>query len=407
MKLTEALLRRAEAALTFDPREERRALLDRTAVAVADTATLRRRIAQALGEGSDAAQLAIDRLLIGGDQLNVNYLERGMIAADAVARIEVRNDASEVIGSATGFMISPRLMLTNHHVLPTADDAAQSWAHFRDEYDALGRAVEPCVFALEPSAFFFTDEDLDVTVVGVAAETPDRRQRVARFGWLRLSASADTVVPGEWLTMVHHPSGRPKQLALRQNLLIKSGDAELWYATETASATSGAPVFNDSWQVVALHRLGAPARDRTGRILTTDGEPWVAGGDETRIVWRAGVGSRANAILSRLVAANGEHPLIAEIVAESERDANEAIVIPLGAGAAEMLVSVGEAPNGDSVDAMLRATRTTASPPPTNGGTAHDGNGPADAVTVTVPLRITVRQGNGSSLAPAVGVNLS
>jgi hypothetical protein len=44
---------------------------------------------------------------------------------------------------------------------------------------------------------------------------------------------------------------------------------------------------------------------------------------------------------------------------------------------------------------------------PPNGGTAHDGNGLADAVTVTVPLRITVRQGNGSSRAPAVGVNLS
>src|SRR3954453_107935 len=114
MRLTEALLRRAKAALTFDPHEERRALLDRTTLAVADAATLRRRIAQALGEGSDAAQLAIDRLLIGSDQLNVSYLERGMIAADAVARIDVRNGASEVIGSATGFMISPRLLLTNH-----------------------------------------------------------------------------------------------------------------------------------------------------------------------------------------------------------------------------------------------------------------------------------------------------
>ena len=80
MKLTEALMRRAEEALTFDPREERRALLDRTAVAIADAPTLRRRIAQALGEGADAAQLAVDRLVTGSDQLNVSYLERGMIA---------------------------------------------------------------------------------------------------------------------------------------------------------------------------------------------------------------------------------------------------------------------------------------------------------------------------------------
>ena len=57
MKLTETLMRHAEEALTFDPRDERRGLLDRTAVAVADADTLRRRIAEALGEGPDAAQL--------------------------------------------------------------------------------------------------------------------------------------------------------------------------------------------------------------------------------------------------------------------------------------------------------------------------------------------------------------
>jgi endonuclease G len=404
MRLTEALLRRAEEALTFDPREERRALLDRTAVAVAEPSTLRRRIAQALGEGSDAAQLAVDRLLTGSDQLNVSFLERGMIAADAVGRIEVCDGESAVVGCATGFMISPRLLLTNHHVLQSADDAAQSWVHFRDEYDALGRLVESCAFAFEPSTFFFTDVDLDVTVVAVAPETPDRRQRLARFGWLRLSVSPDTIVPGEWLTMVHHPGGRPKQVALRQNLLIKCDEADLWYATETASATSGAPVFNDSWQVVALHRLGAPARDRAGLVLTVDGEPWREDGDEARIVWRAGVGTRACAIVRSLAMTHGEHPLIAELLADGERDASDAIVVPLGAGGEDVGDASAAAPSDGN--ATVRAVRTTVSPD-SNGGSAHDLHGASEAVTVTVPLRITVRQGNGSGRAPAVGVNLT
>jgi V8-like Glu-specific endopeptidase len=399
MRLTEALLRRAEAALTFDPRDERRALLDRTTIAVADPATLRRRIAQALGEGSDAAQLAVDRLLTGNDHLNVSFLERGMIAADAVARIELRNGESERVGSATGFMVSPRLLLTNHHVLPTGDDAAQSWAHFRHEYDALGRLLEPCVFAFDASTFFFTDADLDVTVVAVAPETPDRRQRVARFGWLRLSASTDTVVPGEWLTMVHHPEGRPKQVASRQNLLIRREDSELWYATETAAATSGAPVFNDSWQVVGVHRLGAPARDRAGHILTTDGEPWTPESDEARIVWRAGVATPASAIVRALADRHGEHPLIAELVAESDRDAAESIVVPLGAGSSE---------DGAGLLPWITQSATDGT---SNGDGAHDGRHSRDeALTVTVPLRITVstvRQGNGAGRTAAVGVNLS
>jgi len=74
MKLTEAQMRHVEEALTFDPHAERRALLDRTAVALADAPTLRRRIVQALGEGPDVSQLAVDRLLTGTDELNVNFL---------------------------------------------------------------------------------------------------------------------------------------------------------------------------------------------------------------------------------------------------------------------------------------------------------------------------------------------
>jgi endonuclease G, mitochondrial len=406
MRLPEALLRRAEEALTFDPRQQRRTLLDRTAVAVADAVTLRRRIAEALGEGADAAQLAIDRLVGGTDQLNVSYLERGMIAADAVARIEVRDGESAFVGYATGFMISPRLLLTNHHVLPTPDDAAQSWAHFRHEFDALGRAANPCIFGLEPSAFFWTDAELDASIVAVAPETPDRRESVARFGWLRLSSSADLVLPGEWLTMIHHPGGGSKQVALRQNLLIERRPCDLWYATETAPASSGAPVFNDSWQVVALHRAGVPARGADGAILMIDGTPWTDAVDESRIVWRAGAGARIGPMLAQLAAHYGDHQLVVELFAESDPDAADALVVPLGAGG-ERGRSRGGPGDAPPVPAAV-AAETSEVAPHTNGSSDHASNLPgADAVTVTVPLRITVRAGNGSGRRPAVGVDLS
>ena len=407
MRLTEAFLRRTEDALTFDPRQQRRALIDRTAVATADATTLRKRIVQALGEGSDAAQLAIDRLVGATDQLNVSYLERGRIAADAVARIEVRDGDSTTTGCATGFMISPRLLLTNHHVLPTADDAAQSWLQFRHEFDALGRALEPCVFALDASAFFWTDAELDTTVLAVAPETPDRRQSVSRFGWLRLSASGDLVLPGEWLTAIHHPGGAPKQLALRQNLLVERGPAELWYATDTAAASSGAPLFNDSWQVVGIHRGGVPARDPEGAILTLDGEPWKEALDESRIVWRAGVGTCTSAIVGQLASLYSDHPLVSELLAECDADAAEAIVVPLGAGAERGRPSDGTAERV-AVSSDVQAEAPASGDPQTNGSSSHahpalDGS----ALTVTVPLRITVRAGNGSGRRPAVGVDLS
>lgn len=409
MKLTESFLRCAEEALSFDPRQRRRALLDRTAVAVADAPTLRRRIAQVLGEGPEAAQLAVDRLVGATDQLNVSYLERGMIAADAVARVEVRDGESATIGWATGFMVSPRLLLTNHHVLPTADDAAQSWVHFRHEFDATGRALESCVFALDPSSLFWTDPELDATVVAVAPETPDRRQRVARFGWLRLSISPDLALPGEWLTMIHHPGGAWKQVALRQNLLIDHRRHDLWYATEAAAGTSGAPIFNDSWQVVAIHRAGVAARDSGGEILTLDGEPWSEDLDESRIVWRAGVGTSTNAVLESLAAACGEHPLVSALLAEADADASDAIVVPLGSGAERSRSGESSTRENGAIPAPAHAIQDPASSlPRTNGNAGHPAVLPAgDAVTVTVPLRITVRASNGSSRVPTVGVDVS
>jgi hypothetical protein len=150
---------------------------------------------------------------------------------------------------------------------------------------------------------------------------------------------------------------------------------------------------------VALHRAGAPVRDRAGEILTVDGEPWRDGGDEARIVWRAGVGTRASAIVSCLATTNGEHPLIAELLAGAEADASEAIVVPLGGGADAL-------PNGPDAHTPVRVPRMLTAPR-TNGAGSHDGDHETDAVTVTVPLRITVRQGNGATHVPAVGVNFS
>jgi endonuclease G, mitochondrial len=254
MIVTRELIERAEAGLEFDPRPVRRALADRTPTSEADPAAVQRRLVHVLGEGSDASELAIDRIVAGSDALNVSYLERGMIAADAVARIAV-HDGARLVGYGTGFMVSPRLLLTNYHVLATADRAVHSLVDFRYEYDALGRLVERATFGLDPAAFFFGDPELDVTVVAVAPETADGSRRATDFGWLRLSPSADTALRGEWLSIVQHCGGRPKQLSLRQNLLITRTGPDLWYVSETATGSSGAPVFNDSWQVVAVHRM--------------------------------------------------------------------------------------------------------------------------------------------------------
>ena len=56
------------------------------------------------------------------------------------------------------------------------------------------------------------------------------------------------------MNIIQHPEGRSKKIAIRNNLVTHSTETELRYFTDTMGGSSGAPVFNDSWEVVALHR---------------------------------------------------------------------------------------------------------------------------------------------------------
>jgi endonuclease G, mitochondrial len=74
------------------------------------------------------------------------------------------------------------------------------------------------------------------------------------------------------VTIVQHPDGDYKQVVLRENRILHRGDTVLHYVADTEAGASGSPVFNDIWQVVALHHWGEPHRERSvdGKLLPTD-----------------------------------------------------------------------------------------------------------------------------------------
>ena len=65
MNVTRDDIARVEQRLEFDPSALKRALLDRTPIANAPPEVVRRRLVHALSEGSDASELAVDRVLTG------------------------------------------------------------------------------------------------------------------------------------------------------------------------------------------------------------------------------------------------------------------------------------------------------------------------------------------------------
>jgi len=260
--------------------------------------------------------------------MDLNYLRRGLLAARPVCRIEVKASAFEGGGFGTGFLVGPRLLLTNHHVLPDAAAARRSKADFDLELDLYGMRQTPVRFAFEPETGFWTDPALDYTLVALSLTSEGGGKALESYGFLRLNPRTGKAEVGESVSIIGHPSGEPKQVALRDNKVLaigtqpgQSGDDFLWYETDTLGGNSGSPVFNDQWQVVALHHAGVPAlKQENGetfyRLKRDDdaGQPrWVRQKDtsdygEDAFLWIANEGVRVSSIARALEASNTAAP---------------------------------------------------------------------------------------------------
>ncbi|MFE7902666.1 trypsin-like serine peptidase [Streptomyces sp. NPDC057424] len=227
-----------------------------------------------------------------------SFLPRGVRAGATVARITLRRDGRE-LPHGTGFMVSPRLMMTNHHVLPDESFARRCFAEFNAQVTADNLPDTVVRMELDPGTFFAADRRLDFALVAVAP-APDGPPPGEIFGWNRLSVQIGKLVLGEKVNIIGHPQGRLKEIALRDNAVLVRLDDFVHYTTDTEPGNSGSPVFNDQWEVVALHHSGVPKKDGQGRVLRKDGRPWQQGDGDDAIEWVANEGVRISSILKHL-----------------------------------------------------------------------------------------------------------
>jgi endonuclease G, mitochondrial len=279
------------------------------------SARLEREIVQAdLGPGSVTDALLERVIGETRDFLFVEFLEQGVYACRSVARIVTRVGNGRV-SYGTGFMVSPRLLMTNHHVLPSREAAARSVAEFDYQRDRFRRPLTAQLLALDPNAFFLNDRALDFALVAVAPRADGRRAE--EFGWCPLVQEEGKILVGEAVYIVQHPKGELKQVVTRENRLVDLLDPFAHYVADTEPGSSGSPVFNDQWEVVALHHSAIPKRDPDGNLIASDGTVWRPGDDPTRLAWVANEGvriSRVMRFLSDASVGNHELPLLVELL---------------------------------------------------------------------------------------------
>jgi V8-like Glu-specific endopeptidase len=271
----------------------------------------------------DPTELGFERVLGRRDFVALDYLHRGLSASRSVGRVVIRSGGS-VVGFGTGFLIAPRVLITNNHVLGSAAEASGSLVEFNFQRRVDGNPERVAAFALRPQDLFLTDVSLDFSIVAVAERNGD--DRLQAFGFLPLLAAEGKVNITEAVSIIQHPNGEEKQLALRENEVIDLLESFVHYRTDTSPGSSGSPVFNDQWEVVALHHSGVPDRGADGRILATNGKPWRPEMGETAIRWKANEGVR----VSRIVAAINQAALTdaqRQLLAESSPEVSETPVV--------------------------------------------------------------------------------
>jgi endonuclease G, mitochondrial len=264
-----------------------------------DPAKLANRVGFLTRGGAQASPRELERLMGTNDLVDEFYLERALLAAQPVARISIRSAAGNERGCATGFMVSPRLLITNEHVFGSADEAEPSLAEFNYRFNVAGRPEASFQFRLRPDIYFFNHEPLDFALVAVEPAGLDGATPLARFGYHRLIAESGKTLLKEWMNIIQHPGGNRRQFALRENQCIKDDDPDvLWYVSDTAQGSSGAPVLNDSFQVVALHHAGVPRRDAAQKIVLKTGQKVadLADADDAEVDWIANAGIRVSRI---------------------------------------------------------------------------------------------------------------
>ncbi|WP_217578474.1 trypsin-like peptidase domain-containing protein [Mesorhizobium sp. GbtcB19] len=222
---------------------------------------------------------AIAEKIIGENTLrDISFLEVLLDLSRAVVRVRGPQ-------TGTGFLIAEDLLITNQHVIENAEMAKQCVFEFNYQLDRTGRSMEVQTARAQSGGLFHmspiaemnaTRESLDYAIVQLT-DVPSTARH--------LEIKPATVARDGRVTIIQHPGGSYKKISMQNNFVEYADDLVVQYTTSTEPGSSGSPVLNDNFEVVALHHAGGqlaePATKR--RFLRNEGVRMSAILDDLRL----------------------------------------------------------------------------------------------------------------------------
>lgn len=211
--------------------------------------------AELAADSVPAEDADLEKVLGRTGMVSHTWYRRGLARSRAVARID--HESGRPVG--TGFLAGRReltgsgdgqVLVTNSHVLapePLTDDtlapgeAVVTLQALAEEGSAAPLRVAEVLWTSPPRL-------LDVTVARLSGEAPVEP--------CPFTATRPRLDGHQRVYVIGHPEGRELSYAIDDNVLLDYDDRVLHYRAPTEHGSSGSPVFNRDWQVVAIHHAG-------------------------------------------------------------------------------------------------------------------------------------------------------
>jgi V8-like Glu-specific endopeptidase len=218
----------------------------------------------------------------------VEFLEDGARAARSVCRLEWGKK-----GEGTGFLVAPDLILTNYHVIEIPPGQVQGGGldgRLKNCEVRFGATMRQAggkkLVKLHKNALVSKSEpdQLDYALLRLAEPVADGERVVPA------ALSGERISEDQFANIIQHPLRGPMKVALRDNQVVALRPQRVYYLSDTEAGSSGSPVFDDYWQVIALHRAGG-LLDEAGKLVVeaNEGVPILDILDEIRPYLSGGV----------------------------------------------------------------------------------------------------------------------
>lgn len=247
-------------------------------------------IAQGLGlapevpaarDQEEALERAVDPLSMLVDL--PTWLSRGGRLEAQVCLIELRGKPH-----GTGFLVGPDAVMTNYHVVETVLNGGATPADLTVLFDykraADGTVINPGVrYALASPAWLIdaspyhpaeragesdaipAPDQLDYALLHTA-KTPGTDPVGGTLGpprgWIVPRAEEYPFAAGDILYVIQHPRGAPLKIATGTVNGMNANRSRVTYQPTTDKGSSGSPVFNRDWELVALHHSGVKTHNQ-------------------------------------------------------------------------------------------------------------------------------------------------